>query len=208
MTVGLGTGSTVAHLLPALAERGLSSCAASPPRRRPRSRPRARDRRSSPSTPSTASTSRSTAPTRSPPDGWLVKGGGGAHPREKIVAAAAERFVVIADSSKPVEAIRPRSRWSCSPSACASTLARARRRSSCATRRRAPTAGVIADYTGGRATRHRWPPGWRPTPASSPTASSRRRWSARSSSGAARARSGSSWKLDLRREIVSGEILS
>jgi ribose 5-phosphate isomerase A len=39
------------------------------------------------------------------PDGWLVKGGGGAHTREKIAAAAAERFVVIADSSKPVDAI-------------------------------------------------------------------------------------------------------
>jgi ribose 5-phosphate isomerase A len=39
------------------------------------------------------------------PDGWLIKGGGGAHLREKIVAAAAERFVVIADSSKPVEAL-------------------------------------------------------------------------------------------------------
>ena len=37
------------------------------------------------------------------PDGWLIKGGGGAHLREKIVAAAADRFVVIADSSKPVE---------------------------------------------------------------------------------------------------------
>jgi ribose 5-phosphate isomerase A len=36
------------------------------------------------------------------PDGWLVKGRGGAHLREKIVAAAARRFVVIADSSKPV----------------------------------------------------------------------------------------------------------
>ncbi len=39
------------------------------------------------------------------PDGWLVKGGGAAHTREKVVAAAAERFVVIADSSKTVEAI-------------------------------------------------------------------------------------------------------
>ena len=39
------------------------------------------------------------------PDGWLIKGGGGAHLREKIVAAAAERFVVIADSSKPVDAL-------------------------------------------------------------------------------------------------------
>src|SRR5207253_3474215 len=39
------------------------------------------------------------------PDGWLVKGGGGAHTREKILAAAADRFVVIADSSKPVGAL-------------------------------------------------------------------------------------------------------
>ena len=39
------------------------------------------------------------------PDGWLIKGGGGAHLREKIVAAAADRFVVISDSSKPVEAL-------------------------------------------------------------------------------------------------------
>ena len=37
------------------------------------------------------------------PDWWLVKGRGGAHTREKIVAASAERFVVIADSSKPVD---------------------------------------------------------------------------------------------------------
>ncbi len=41
------------------------------------------------------------------PDGWLIKGGGGAHTREKIVAAAAERFVVIADSSKPVDELSP-----------------------------------------------------------------------------------------------------
>jgi ribose 5-phosphate isomerase A len=34
-----------------------------------------------------------------------VKGGGGAHTREKIVAGAAERFVVIADSTKPVQAV-------------------------------------------------------------------------------------------------------
>ena len=38
MRVGLGTGSTVAHLLPAIAARGLAASAASPPRSRPRSR--------------------------------------------------------------------------------------------------------------------------------------------------------------------------
>ena len=41
------------------------------------------------------------------PDGWLVKGGGGAHTREKIVATAAERFVVIVSSDKLVERIGP-----------------------------------------------------------------------------------------------------
>jgi ribose 5-phosphate isomerase A len=33
----------------------------------------------------------------------LIKGGGGAHLREKIVAMAADRFVIIADSSKKVD---------------------------------------------------------------------------------------------------------
>ena len=37
----------------------------------------------------------------------LIKGGGGAHTREKVVAAAADRFVVIADGSKVVDALRP-----------------------------------------------------------------------------------------------------
>src|SRR5262249_8833230 len=41
------------------------------------------------------------------PDGWLIKGGGGAHTREKIVACAAARFVVIADSTKPTAALHP-----------------------------------------------------------------------------------------------------
>ena len=37
------------------------------------------------------------------PGGALIKGGGGAHTREKIVAAAAERFVCIVDESKMVD---------------------------------------------------------------------------------------------------------
>src|SRR5207302_7738356 len=41
------------------------------------------------------------------PDGWIVKGGGAAHTREKIVAAAADRFVVIASSNKVVEVLEP-----------------------------------------------------------------------------------------------------
>lgn len=39
------------------------------------------------------------------PAGWIVKGGGGAHTREKIVAAAADRFVVISSSDKLVDAL-------------------------------------------------------------------------------------------------------
>ncbi|HEX4863102.1 MAG TPA: ribose-5-phosphate isomerase A, partial [Acidimicrobiales bacterium] len=37
------------------------------------------------------------------PDCWLIKGGGGAHTREKVVATAADRFVVIVSSEKMVE---------------------------------------------------------------------------------------------------------
>jgi ribose 5-phosphate isomerase A len=38
---------------------------------------------------------------------WLVKGGGGAHTREKIVAAAAARFVVIVSPDKLVDEVGP-----------------------------------------------------------------------------------------------------
>jgi ribose 5-phosphate isomerase A len=41
------------------------------------------------------------------PRGWLVKGGGGAHTREKIVAGATDRFIVIVSSDKPVAALHP-----------------------------------------------------------------------------------------------------
>jgi len=102
--VGLGTGSTVAYLLPALAKRELTlRCVATSPRTEDAARelgiavePFAALERLDIAIDGADQVA---------PDGWLVKGGGGAHTREKIVAAAAERFVVIADSSKPVEAI-------------------------------------------------------------------------------------------------------
>jgi ribose 5-phosphate isomerase A len=106
MRVGLGTGTTVSHLLPALARRGLSvRCIATSDR--------------------TARTAAELGLAVEPfdaldsldiaidgadqiaPDGWLIKGGGGAHTREKIVVAAAARFVVIADSTKPTPALHP-----------------------------------------------------------------------------------------------------
>jgi ribose 5-phosphate isomerase A len=104
--VGLGTGSTVAHLLPALAARGLSlRCAATSPatellaaelglRVEPLDELAPLDIAIDGADQITA-------------DGWLVKGGGGAHTHEKIVAAAAKRFVVIASAEKAVAALRP-----------------------------------------------------------------------------------------------------
>jgi ribose 5-phosphate isomerase A len=106
MLVGLGTGSTVAWFLPALARRGLRlRCVATSLQ--------------------TENAARELGLAVEPfdeierldlavdgadqiaPDGWIVKGGGAAHTREKVVAAAAERFVVIASSDKLVEAIAP-----------------------------------------------------------------------------------------------------
>ena len=83
------------------------------------------------------------------PDGWLIKGGGGAHLREKIVAAAAERFVVIADSSKPVEALSGPVPLELFAFGAASTLARLGPEVELRDVPRSPDGGVIADYRGG-----------------------------------------------------------
>ncbi len=103
MLVGLGTGSTVAHLLPALAARQLEGirCVATSVATEEQGR-----KLGIPVEPFESIERLDIAidgADQIAPDGWLVKGGGGAHTREKIVAAAAERFVVIADSSKPVD---------------------------------------------------------------------------------------------------------
>jgi ribose 5-phosphate isomerase A len=106
MRVGLGTGTTVAELVPALGRRGLTlTCVAT--------------------SPATADLAREHGLSVEPftgidrldiaidgadqvdPAGWLVKGGGGAHTRERIVAAAADRFVVIVSSDKPVGRLHP-----------------------------------------------------------------------------------------------------
>jgi ribose 5-phosphate isomerase A len=104
MTVGLGTGSTVAYLLPALARRSLDIlCAATSPRTEQAARElglKIEDVGNIDRFDITIDGADQVAP-----DGWLVKGGGGAHTREKIIAGAAARFVVIVDSSKPVEAL-------------------------------------------------------------------------------------------------------
>src|SRR4051794_20419038 len=103
MTVGLGTGSTVAHLLPAIARRDLTGIRCVAPSLATEEQARGLGipvedfdslQRLDLAIDGTDQVT---------PDGWLIKGGGGAHLREKIVAAAAERFVVIGDSGKPVD---------------------------------------------------------------------------------------------------------
>jgi ribose 5-phosphate isomerase A len=105
MSVGLGTGSTVAHLLPAIAARGLrgircvATSAATEEQARSLGIPVEEFSSLSRLDIAIDGTDQVT------PEGWLIKGGGGAHLREKVVAAAAARFVVISDSSKPVDAL-------------------------------------------------------------------------------------------------------
>jgi ribose 5-phosphate isomerase A len=108
MRVGLGTGTTAAYLFPALARRALSGIRCVP---------------SSPATEAAANAVDLPLATleelggeleiaidgadQIDPRGWLVKGRGGAQAREKILAAAAKRFVVIASAGKAVDALGP-----------------------------------------------------------------------------------------------------
>jgi ribose 5-phosphate isomerase A len=109
MRVGLGTGSTVAHLLVALGERAAEL----------------RNARCVATSPATAQIAQELGlnvqeldevgeldiaidgADQVDPEGWLVKGGGGAHTREKIVAACARRFVVIVSAEKEVGGLAP-----------------------------------------------------------------------------------------------------
>jgi ribose 5-phosphate isomerase A len=106
MVLGLGTGTTVAFLVPALGERHLDITSVA----------------TSPATQSAAGAAglkvvpfegidrldlAIDGSDQVDPQGWLVKGGGGAHTREKIVAAAADRFVVIVSSNKVVDRLHP-----------------------------------------------------------------------------------------------------
>jgi ribose 5-phosphate isomerase A len=106
MRVGLGTGSTVAFLLEALAARKLDvRCVATSVRAEEESR--ALGLAVEPFETLDHLDIAIDGADQIAPDGWLVKGGGAAHTREKIVAAAADRFVVIASSDKPVDRIEP-----------------------------------------------------------------------------------------------------
>jgi ribose 5-phosphate isomerase A len=146
MTVGLGTGTTVAYLLPVLAARRLNlRCVATSPR--------------------TEQAARELGFSLEPfdaldrldltidgadqidPAGWLVKGGGAAHTREKVVAAASDRFVVIGSSDKLVEAIAPPVPLELLPFGVRATL-RALGPAELRDVPPSPDGGVIADYLG------------------------------------------------------------
>jgi ribose 5-phosphate isomerase A len=147
MRVGLGTGTTVAQLLPGIAEREL------------------KDLRCVATSPATKRAARSLGLTvealdevgeldiaidgadQIDPAGWVIKGGGGAHTREKIVACAARRFVVIASAEKAVPQLAPPVPLELVPFGVGRTLARlgdARLRGV----EESPDGGLIADYLG------------------------------------------------------------
>jgi ribose 5-phosphate isomerase A len=148
MTLGLGTGSTVAHLLPAIAARGLDGirCVATSVATEEQARGLGIP------VEEFSSLQRLDlaidGADQVDPDGWLIKGGGAAHQREKIVAAAAERFVVIADSSKPVEALMAPVPLELLAFGLASTLARLGPQVALRDVPHSPDGGVIADYGG------------------------------------------------------------
>ena len=148
MTVGLGTGSTVAYLLPAIARRGLKGirCVATSVATEEQARelgiPVEDFNQISRLDIAIDGTDQVT------PDGWLIKGGGGAHLREKIVAAAAASFVVIADSSKPAEELSGPVPLELFAFGLRSTLARLGPQVTLRDVPHSPDAGLIADYGG------------------------------------------------------------
>jgi len=149
MRVGLGTGSTVAHFLTALAGRELDlRCVATSPATEAAARALGLRVESFSGLGALARLDLAVdGADQIAPDGWLVKGGGAAHTREKAVASAADRFVVAVSSEKLVERIRPPVPLELLEFGLAATLARL---GAVELRDvpRSPDGGVIADYTG------------------------------------------------------------
>jgi ribose 5-phosphate isomerase A len=149
MRVGLGTGTTVAFLLPALAARELdvicvaTSIATETEARRLGLDVQSFDRLERLDVAIDGADQVAA-------DFWLVKGGGGAHTREKIVAAAADRFVVIVSSDKLVEVIAAPVPLELLGFGLAATLKSLSSMGECHLRDapRTPDAGVLADYDG------------------------------------------------------------
>lgn len=147
MRLGLGTGSTVAFLLPAIAARrksGLRCVATSPATER---EARALGLNVETLDDVGELDLAIDGADQIDPAGWLIKGGGGAHTREKIVAAAARRFVVIASAEKAVAQLTapvPLELLAFGVERTLATLSPARLRGVPAS----PDGGLIADYLG------------------------------------------------------------
>jgi ribose 5-phosphate isomerase A len=147
MMVGLGTGSTVEYLLAPLAARKLDiRCVATSLATASEASRLGLDVVSfeGPDAPDRLDVAIDGAD-QVAPTGWLVKGGGGAHTREKAVAAAADRFVVIVSSNKIVDRLSPPVPLELAEFGLAGTLSRLRH-----ARLRdvppSPDGGAIADY--------------------------------------------------------------
>jgi ribose 5-phosphate isomerase A len=149
MRVGLGTGSTAACFVEALAARELDlRCVATSPATEELAKALGL-----PLEPFTGVDALSRLDVafdgadQVAPDGWVVKGAGGAHTREKIVAAASERFVVMVSSEKLVDQLHAPIPLELSPFGVAANLARlgsTRLRDAPPT----PDGGVLADWFG------------------------------------------------------------
>jgi ribose 5-phosphate isomerase A len=137
MNIGLGTGSTVAFLLPAMARRKLSlRCVAC-----------SLGLHVEPFDQLTELDLVIDGADQMTPEGWLNKGRGAAHTREKILATAAKRFVIIADSTKAVSMLQSPVPVELLEFGLPATL---RRLEPIQLRNvsRSPDGGVIADYYG------------------------------------------------------------
>ena len=146
MAIGLGTGTTVAHFLSALAARGLDVvCVATSTATEQAARELGL--RLDPFDELDRLDLAVDGADQVAPDGWLVKGGGGAHTREKIVATAAERFVVIVSSDKLVERIGPPIPVELAPFGLAATM-RLIGAVELRAAPRTPDGGILADLVG------------------------------------------------------------
>lgn len=146
MRVGLGSGSTVEYLLVALGDRHVEAVfvATSPATER---RARSLGLEVDDFDPSGRLDLAIDGADQVTDEGWLIKGAGAALTREKVVAASADRFVVIVDSSKVVERLRAPVPVEILAFGASSTLHRLQ---PCRRRDVAPSpdGGLIVDYLG------------------------------------------------------------
>ncbi len=106
MRIGIGSGSTVTHFISALARRNLQiRCVAASPESERLAREAGLDVETFDVLDRLDLAV--DGADQVAPDLWLVKGGGGAHTREKVVAAAAQRFMVIVSANKLVAKLKP-----------------------------------------------------------------------------------------------------